>query len=285
MQMHIGRREILGSLAASFVLASFAAEAQSVRPDVTLQPHRIAYEVSLGPKGASQSISGARGLMVLEFTGSACDGYATNFRQVVELLDSDGSARNMDFRVTLFEDADAKRFRFAMLNRMQGQVLRDADGEARRRADGSLSVVMKKPAGKKTDFDGDVLFPSAMTIAMIEAAQKGARSYQGKVFDGSESGEKVFDVNATIGNKLEGERNQRIEEILRTSPLSELPRWPMTMTYYNDEVGDKVPVYTLRAVVFANGVMGDMNFQFPDFSLLARAVKYEALKADTCTKP
>lgn len=283
--MQCGRREFLGFLVGVLALAAPGVRAQVVKPEIALQPHRIAYEVSLGPKAASQSISGARGLMVLEFTGSACDGYATNFRQVVELLDADGSARNMDFRVNLFEDADGKRFRFAMLNRLQNQVLRDADGEARRRADGSLSVVMKKPSGQKTDFDGDVLFPSAMSIAMIKAAEKGARSYQGKVFDGSESGEKIFDVNASIGNKLEGERNQRIEEVLRGPGLSSLERWPMTMAYFNDEAGDKVPVYTLRAVVFANGVMGDMHFQFPDFSLLARAVKYEPLKGDSCAKP
>lgn len=282
--MKFVRRGVLGFLLAGLAPGLGSVQAQIVSPGTTLQPHRIAYEVSLGPKGASQSISGARGLMVLEFTGSACDGYATSFRQVVELLDADGSARNMDFRVTLFEDADSRRFRFAMLNRMQGQVLRDADGEARRRADGSLSVTMKKPAGKKSDFDGDVLFPSAMTIAMIDAARKGARSYQGKVFDGSESGEKIFDVSTTIGNRLEGDRNQRIEESLRTPQLAELPRWPMTMTYFNDETGDRVPVYTLRAVVFSNGVMGDMNFQFPDFSLLARAVKYEPLKADPCPR-
>ncbi len=105
----------------------------------------------------------------------------------------------MDFRVNLFEDADNRRFAFKMLNRMQGQILRDADGEARRRADGSLSVAMKKPAGRKSDFDGDVMFPSALSIAMIDAATKGQRSYKNRVFDGSEGGEKIFEVNAAIG--------------------------------------------------------------------------------------
>lgn len=255
-----------------------------VKAEIALQPHRIAYEVSLGPKAGNQSLSGARGLMVLEFTGSACDGYATNFRQVVDLIDSDGSARNLDFRVNLFEDGDGQRFRFTMLNRIQGRVLRDADGEARRAADGSLTVAMKKPPGRKSDFDGDVLFPSRMAIAMIEAAAAGRRSYQAKVFDGSEGGEKVFDVHATIAPALEGERNARLEEVLSAPALTGLPRWPMTMAYYNDEPGDRVPVYTLRAVVFANGVMGDMNFQFPDFALQARAVKYEPLKSDPCTR-
>lgn len=251
---------------------------------VVLQPHRIVYQVQLGKKAGAQGITAANGLMALEFTGNACDGYATNYRQVVDLSDSDGAPRRMDFRVNLFEDADKKRFTFTMLNRLQGQVLRDADGEARRRSDGSLSVAMRKPPGRKSDFDGDVLFPSALSIAMIEAAQNGARSYKSRVFDGSEGGEKIFEVNAAIGQPLEGERNARIEEVLRTPDLAALPRWPVSMAYYNDEPGDRVPVYTLRAVVFANGVMGDLVFEFPEFSLVARAVTFEPLKGDACAR-
>lgn len=274
---------------AAFLCASFApafaqAPAATNAARVVLQPHRIVYEVQLGKKTGSQGLSGANGLMALEFSGNACDGYATNYRQVVDLLDSDGAARRMDFRVNLFEDADNRRFTFKMLNRMQGQILRDADGEARRRADGSLSVAMTKPAGRKSDFDGDVMFPSALSIAMIEAAGKGQRSYKNRVFDGSEGGEKIFEVNAAIGQALEGDRNARIEEVLRTPELTAMPRWPIAMAYYNDEPGDRVPVYTLRSVVFANGVMGDLLFEFPEFSLTARAVKYEPMKADPCTK-
>ncbi len=284
-----GRRSAMLVAGAAFLCASFApafaqAPAATNAARVVLQPHRIVYEVQLGKKAGSQGLTGANGLMALEFSGNACDGYATNYRQVVDLLDSDGAARRMDFRVNLFEDADNRRFAFKMLNRMQGQILRDADGEARRRADGSLSVAMKKPAGRKSDFDGDVMFPSALSIAMIDAATKGQRSYKNRVFDGSEGGEKIFEVNAAIGQALEGDRNSRIEEVLRTPELTAMPRWPISMAYYNDEPGDRVPVYTLRSVVFANGVMGDLLFEFPEFSLTARAVKYEPMKADPCTK-
>ncbi len=278
--MVAGAAFLFASLAPAFAQAPAATNAARV----VLQPHRIVYEVQLGQKAGSQGITGASGLMALEFSGNACDGYATNYRQVVDLLDSDGAARRMDFRVNLFEDADNRRFTFKMLNRMQGQILRDADGEARRRADGSLSVAMKKPAGRKSDFDGDVMFPSALSIAMIDAAAKGQRSYKNRVFDGSEGGEKIFEVNAAIGQALEGDRNARIEEVLRTPELTTMPRWPISMAYYNDEPGDRVPVYTLRSVVFANGVMGDLLFEFPEFSLTARAVKYEPMKADPCTK-
>lgn len=274
---------------ASFFVPEFSpamAQAPSVADAarVVLQPHRIVYQVQLGPKGGSQGLASASGLMALEFSGNACEGYATNYRQVVDLVASDGGARRMDFRVNLFEDGDNHRFTFTMLNRMQGQVLRDADGEARRRADGSLSVAMRKPPGRKSDFDGDVMFPSAMSIAMIAAAQKGERAFRNRVFDGSEGGEKVFEVNATIGQPLEGDRNNRVEEVLRVPDLASMRRWPVSMAYYNDEPGDRVPVYVLRSVVFANGVMGDLVFEFPEFSLTARAVKYEALKADPCAR-
>ncbi|MCA3628871.1 MAG: DUF1849 family protein [Methylobacterium sp.] len=271
-------------LAPEFSPAMAQAPAVADPARVVLQPHRIVYQVQLGPKGGAQGITGANGLMAVEFSGNACEGYATNYRQVVDLLDSDGAARRMDFRVNLFEDADNRRFTFTMLNRMQGQVLRDADGEARRRADGSLSVAMRKPPGRKSDFDGDVMFPSAMSIAMIAAAQKGERTFNNRVFDGSEGGEKVFEVNATIGPPLEGDRNNRVEEVLRMPELASMRRWPVSMAYFNDEPGDRVPVYTLRSVVFANGVMGDLVFEFPEFSLTGRAVKYEALKADPCAR-
>ena len=84
----------LGVVAAFGVLVAGAGQAQNIPSQpILLQPHRVAYEVSLGQRPGTQAFSGARGLMVLEFTGNACDGYATNFRQVVDLLDSDGTPR------------------------------------------------------------------------------------------------------------------------------------------------------------------------------------------------
>jgi hypothetical protein len=251
---------------------------------IMLQPHRIAYEVSLAPRSGAQSFTAARGLMVLEFTGNGCDGYATNFRQVVDLVNSDGQAQTMDFRVQLHEEAEGRSFRFTMLNRMQNRVIRDADGEAKRDRDGSISVRMRKPAGQRSDFDGDALFPSALSIEMIRAALGGERSYRARLFDGADGGQKVFDVVATIGPRLEGERNARLEPVLRHHSLDQQLRWPVSMAYFEDGPGDRVPVYTMRSVTFANGVLGDIVFEFPEFALSAKAVRYEALKAETCTR-
>lgn len=260
-----------------------AADAAFAQGKVQLQPHRVAYEVSLDPKRGGSAFSSAGGLMVLEFSGNPCDGYSTNFRQVTALADADGRARNLDFRVNLWEDGAGKDFRFTLKNSINGQITRDADGEARKGKDGSLAVTMKRPRGKKGDFDGNLMFPSQMSIAAIEAAMRGEKSYRTKLFDGSEGGEKVFDVITSIGAPLEGERNSRIEPALRgISP--EMRRWPFSIAYYEDVPGDRVPVYTMRSITFANGVMGDIVFEFPDFSLAARAVKYEILPGEACNR-
>jgi hypothetical protein len=251
---------------------------------VELQPHRIAYEVSLGPKSNSSSFSSARGLIVLEFTGNRCEGFVTKFRQATEIADAEGRARNLDFRVNLWEEGAGKTFRFTVKNEVNGQVTRDADGEAKRVADGSIAVAMTKPRGKKGDFDGAISFPSAMMVAMVEAAEKGTRRFDAKVFDGSEGGEKVYDTVATIGNAMEGERNERLEPAMRGGALDAVKRWPITVAYYDSTPGDRVPVYTLKSVTFANGVVSDLLFDFPDFSLVARAARYEALPAKPCDK-
>ncbi|MCZ8374593.1 MAG: DUF1849 family protein [Beijerinckiaceae bacterium] len=266
------------------LLAASPAVGQGVPPSgVQLQPHRIAYEISLGARSGS-ALTAASGLMALEFTGNRCDGFVTNFRQATMLADSDGQSRNLDFRVNLWEEGAGKRFRFTVKNDVNGQTTRDADGEAQRVRDGSVSVAMKKPRGKKGDFDGNILFPSAMMIQLVEAALKGERRYEARLFDGSEGGEKVFETVASIGPKLEGDRNRRLEPALQVSSLDKVPRWPVSMAYFDGGPGDRVPVYTMKSVTFANGVVSDLLFEFPEFSLAAKAVRYEPLPEEACTR-
>ncbi|KAF0231034.1 MAG: conserved exported hypothetical [Beijerinckiaceae bacterium] len=253
-----------------------------------MQPHRIAYEVSLGPRsggaGGGNAFSSAQGLIALEFTGNACDGFATNFRQAMTLADSDGMIRNLDFKVNLWEEGAGKRFRFTVHNQINGQTTRNADGEARRVQDGSVSVAMNRPKGKKGDFDGSISFPSAMMSNLVQAALKGERRFDARLFDGAEGGEKIFDTIATIGAKIEGEKNARLEPAMRGDKLDAIPRWPISIAYYDNTPGDRLPVYTMRSVTFANGVVSDLLFEFADFSLAAKAVRYEALPAEPCKK-
>lgn len=266
------------------LLALLAALPAAAGERIALQPHRIAYEISLGARGGGNAFTSAQGLIALEFTGNACRGFATNFRQATSLADSDGQVRNLDFRVNLWEEGAGNRFRFAVVNQINGEMTRNAEGEAKRVGDGSVSVAMSRPRGKKGDFDGAISFPSAMMLKLVEAAQKGEKRFDARLFDGSEGGEKIFETVASIGAAMSGARNDRLEEAMRGPAMENVARWPVSISYFEPGQGDRMPVYTMRSVTFANGVVSDLVFEFPDFSLAARAVRYEALPAEECRK-
>lgn len=63
-----------------------AAQAQPVE----LVPHRAIYELSLGKIRGKASVQSARGRILYDFSGNACEGYALDFRQVAELDNGEG---------------------------------------------------------------------------------------------------------------------------------------------------------------------------------------------------
>ncbi|MCA0406836.1 MAG: cell envelope integrity EipB family protein [Proteobacteria bacterium] len=273
------RMMVAGAVVAAAVTRVDAAPPTAPFP---LQPHRIAYEVSLGARPGS-TFSSARGVIAVEFTGSACKGYKTQFRQAMQLADADGGQRMLDFAIQNWEGGKGESFRFTVLNKLNGATTREARGEAKRVGDGSISVRLEHPKGKAGDFDGNANFPTAMLMNLVKAAQRGEKRYDSRIFDGSEGGEKVYETVSTIGAALEGEKNGRIEPVLNADPLKDVPRWPVSTSYFDNTAGDRVPVYTMKSITFANGVVGDLQFDFADFSLRARAVRFEALPAETCS--
>ena len=61
-----------------------------------------------------------------------------------------------------------------------------------------------------------------------------------------------------------------------------MPRTVVAGDTFHGGPGDRVPVYTMKSVTFANGVVSDLVFEFPEFSLAAKAVRYEPLPEEAC---
>ncbi len=78
----------LMAAAANSATAS-AAPPPPATPDLTkeisLVSHRAVYELTLLKSVGSNSSTAAQGRIAFDFTGSACDGYVQNFRQLTEL--------------------------------------------------------------------------------------------------------------------------------------------------------------------------------------------------------
>ena len=79
--------------------------------------HQALYDLSL-VKSRSNSVNSARGRILYNFTGNACEGYTSEFRQVSELDSGEGKVTLSDLRSNSWEDAAGKSYRFKIETRM-----------------------------------------------------------------------------------------------------------------------------------------------------------------------
>ena len=120
-----------------------------------------------------------RGRILYDFSGSACEGYALQFRQVSELDSGEGKVAVSDLRATTWEDGAAKQLAlpFAELSRRAAASTRST---ARPSADGDgVAVKLTKPGEKKFDLEADLVFPTEHVRRIIAAAREGKTLLRG----------------------------------------------------------------------------------------------------------
>src|SRR3984893_6252461 len=121
--------------------------------EISLVSHRAVYELTLLKSVGSKSPTAAHGRIAFDFTGSPCDGYVQNFRQLTELQPAEGPTRISDMHSATFEDADGRNFEFKMQTSIDSGAGEQVDGIARRSAGGLLSVNLAKPRHNKIEHD------------------------------------------------------------------------------------------------------------------------------------
>src|ERR1700750_1093091 len=110
----MGRQSFSAAALAVTAIAFFpgfgtAAQAAAGAPFL---PHQALYELSLVQSRGSTSSVAARGRILYNFSGSACEGYTSDFRQVSELDSGEGKTTLSDLRSTSWEEGSGKVYRF-----------------------------------------------------------------------------------------------------------------------------------------------------------------------------
>src|SRR5437588_13126034 len=111
---------------------------------------------------------------------------------------------------------------------MDQERIREVDGSADHDKRG-VEVKLSKPETKKFDA-GRVVFPTEHMRLLIEAAHGGKSLLEVDVYDGSESGQKIYHSLSVIGHRIEAEKkpDDAAEE---KDSLAGLARWPVTISY------------------------------------------------------
>lgn len=256
---------------------SGGARADGVMP---LAAHRAVYQISLAKGVGSQAPVSASGLIAYEFRGSSCEGYASNFRQVTELQRSEGAPISSDTRAVTFEDGQAKALRFRIDTTMSSNAQPPIDGSATRSSAGDVSVDLSQPKQETLALGKDILFPTQHIARIIETAKSGADVLEARVFDGSDTGEKIFDTLTVIGK----EETTPGPDATTAEPLKGVRRWPVTISYFDSAKKDSAPEYVLSFDLYENGVSGSLKLDYGTFSLSAQLMRFELLSAAPCEK-
>src|SRR5262249_42638273 len=189
---------VCAALAAASAMA--ASPPPAAAAGVVLTPHRAIYDLRLLRTRGKKDIEGVRGRILYDFSGSACAGYALNFRQVSELATGENKTALSDLRATTWEEGPGKRFPFSSEHLLDDKTVDKVDGEADRGAD-YVAVKLAKPKDKAFDLERAMVFPTEHMRRIIEAAEEGKSILELPVYDGSENGEKVYYTMTLIGRE------------------------------------------------------------------------------------
>lgn len=248
-----------------------------------LAAHRAVYDVTLLRATGSKSPTSARGRVSYEFGGNACEGYSQTFRQVTQLQPAEGATRLSDLQSATFEGPAGKSFSFNIKTSSDGGVPDVVDGHAEKNKGDVLAIKLSKPNEQVITVDQDVLFPTAHLERIIATAKAGRNMLDAKVFDGSDDGKKVYETTTIIGHRIIGPTDDG-GGAARTSVLDGMPRWPITISYFENGRRDQEPAYTLGFELYENGVSRALRFDYGDFVLAARMTKFELLPSGSCNR-
>src|SRR3977135_1584738 len=152
-------RGLLLTLATVAVGSGFAGGPANAAATGTFLSHQALYELSLIKSRGNNAVNAARGRILYNFSGSACEGYTSEFRQVSELDSGEGKVTLSDLRSTSWEDGAGKSYRFKIDARMNDADSAPVDGIAERSGD-HITVKLKQPETKTFTLDGGTVFPT-----------------------------------------------------------------------------------------------------------------------------
>jgi hypothetical protein len=283
--MTILGRSALGTVivAAALALVGLGVRhATALPPGSELASHRAVYELKLAQTRGNSAVA-ARGRILYDFSGNACEGYALQFRQVSELDNGEGKVTLSDLRSTTWEDGAAKKFIFKSQNYLNETLLDSVDGEAERQPD-KVVVTLNQPVAKTFDLEAGMVFPTEHMRRIIAAAREGKNILELPVYDGSEKGEKVYDTLTVIGAEIAPNGRVPNDAAAGQQVLAGLKRWPVTVSYFDKTArsGDQAPVYAIKFEVYENGVSRALMLDYNDFAISGELIAIELRDSAPC---
>lgn len=274
----------LGAVVASLVDAS----AVPIAKEVVFAPHRAVYDLSLDNTNSGSGVAGVNGRIVYELSGNACEGYAQSMRFVTQTMNQEGDLQTTDLRTSSWEEVPAKRLRFSTSTYQNELPAEQTQGVAKRKdANGAATVDLVRPQKREVKLAGNIYFPIQHSMAIIQAAREGRTILAADLFDGSESGDKIYSTSTAIGRQMKPGAGPVVSLTKGVSNLDQVPSWPISVSYFapTQGPGDAVPLYEMSYRFHDNGVTSSLRINHGDFAIKGELKELTYFEASPCKSP
>ena len=227
------------------------------------------------------------GRILYDFSGNACDGYKLDFRQVSDMESAEGNSAVSDMRSVTWEDGKARTFSFNTVNKLNNHSTTHVDGRAER-GDKAVQVRLTKPERHSFTVSAGAVFPTEHMRRIIAGARDGKTLLSFPVYDGSDTGLKVYDTLTVIGKEIPPGGKAPDDAAAALPAMAKLARWPVTISYFEQQSADKQqtgeqkPTYVISFELYENGISRALLLQYSDFTLSGKMTSLKLKKPKPC---
>jgi len=261
------RLVLAASVSLTMVVAAQPAEAG-------ILSHHAIYDLSLAKSRGGGAVSQAKGKLEFEWV-DACTGWTVAQRTRVELVSAEGRVVVFGWSLNSHESRDGLNYRFSIRRLNADKSTEEVRGEAQLDGPGEGGIaVYDEPAPQRIALPRGTVFPTAHSLALIEAAHKGESPLWRIVFDGS-GDEGLFGVSAAISPLSAASGQDR-------PLLKGQESWRVDLAYFGLDTIAAEPEHEQRLRLYANGVVDELLLDYGDFVLRADLAELEGLPELEC---
>ena len=241
---------------------------------IDVEPHRAVYKMSLERAQTASGVVVAGGTMLYQWADS-CDGWTIEQRYKLRMQYSEQDDAELSISFVTWESKDGLRYRFNVRKLKDGEPTEELRGDAQLKSSGGPGEArFARPEATTLDLAAGTLFPTAHTLALIQAATTGATFLSKHVFDGG-TVEGAFEVTGGIGNEHKAEPSEK-------NPLLRSRWWPIRLAFFPADSQSPQPDYELGMDLQDNGIARELTLDYGNFVVRAKLESIEPMPKPHC---
>lgn len=241
-----------------------------------LLSHRAVYNLSRAHSSFGMDVTGVRGRLEMTFE-QACDGWHMEQLIGFRLYHPQGPGIEHLAQLSGVESVDGADYRFSTRSYVDREVQERIGGIAHLDTPGSTGETrFSEPVAATRSLPPGTIFPARHLNELITAARRGERHLARTVFDGSTL-DSPYEITAFIGEP-------RAPSTDAPAGLEGLRSWPLHLAYFHVGSLEPSPEFEMSAVLYENGVAGNMIYDYGDFSIDVTLSELETLPPAECRR-